>query len=89
MQKLEKTVEKQLGLENRNDYELFALVPLSKSDLYENIKKYNNPEIAIRLNDSSKYDLFLYLFYFFRPISAHHGGYARLQGKVPALDVEK
>ena len=55
MQKLEKTVEKQLGLENRNDYELFALVPLSKSDLYENIKKYNNPEIAIRLNDSSKY----------------------------------
>jgi hypothetical protein len=58
LQKIEKTVEKQLGLENRNDYELFALVPLSslnKEDLYDNIKKYNNPEIAIRLNDSSKF----------------------------------
>ena len=54
-------MEKQLGLENRNDYEIFALVPLSslnKEDLYENIKKYNNPEIAIRLNDSSKCHFF-------------------------------
>lgn len=61
LQKIEKTVEKQLGLDNRNEYELFALVPLSslnKEDLYSNIKKYNNPEIAIRLNDSSKFFFF-------------------------------
>lgn len=35
------------------------LSSLNKEDLYENIKKYNNPEIAIRLNDSSKYFLTL------------------------------
>ena len=49
-------------MDNRNDYELYALVPLSKSDLYENIKKYNNPEIAIRLNESSKSITIIYNF---------------------------
>ena len=38
------------------------LSSLNKEDLYENIKKYNNPEIAIRLNDSSKFNPLLYMF---------------------------
>jgi len=28
LQKIEKTVERQLGLENKSEYDLFALVPL-------------------------------------------------------------
>ena len=44
---------------NRNEYEMFALVPInSKSSndqvFMEMITKYNNPEIAVRVNDSSK-----------------------------------
>ena len=64
MQKIEKTVERQLGLENKSDYDLFALVPLrsdNKGDqlLFESIKKHSCPEIAIRLNDSSKLPILL------------------------------
>lgn len=52
-------MERQLGLENKSEYDLFALVPLrsdKKADLllFESIKKHSCPEIAIRLNDSSK-----------------------------------
>jgi len=57
--KIEKTIEKQMGIMNRNEYEMFALVPInSKScndkEFMDMITKYNNPEIAVRVNDSSK-----------------------------------
>jgi len=57
--KIEKTIEKQLGIMNRNEYEMFALVPInSKSSndqvFMEMLTRYNNPEIAVRVNDSSK-----------------------------------
>jgi len=33
---------------------MFALVPIDNdNDLVENMTKYNNPEIAVRLNDST------------------------------------
>ena len=63
--KIEKTIEKQLGITNRNEYEMFALVPINSKScndiaFMEMITKYNNPEIAVRLNDSSKFFDFLF-----------------------------
>ena len=57
--KIEKTIEKQMGIMNRNEYEMFALVPINSKScndqvFMEMITKYNNPEIAVRVNDSSK-----------------------------------
>ena len=57
--KIEKTIEKQLGIMNRNEYEMFALVPINSKScndqaFMEMITKYNNPEIAVRIMDSSK-----------------------------------
>ena len=48
-----------MGIEKRNEYEMFLLVPINSqtaSDqvLMDNISRYNNPEIAVRLNNSSK-----------------------------------
>jgi len=56
--KIEKTIEKQLGIMNRNEYEMFALVPINSKScndqaFMEMITKYNNPEIAVRISDSN------------------------------------
>ena len=48
-----------MGIMNRNEYEMFALVPINSKtsndkEFMDMISKYNNPEIAVRINDSSK-----------------------------------
>jgi len=47
-----------MGIMNRNEYEMFALVPINSKScndqvLMDMLSKYNNPEIAVRVNDSS------------------------------------
>ena len=58
MIKLEKTIEKQLGLSDHKEYEMFALVPINSKNCSDQafmdiINKYGNPEVAIRLNESN------------------------------------
>ena len=50
--KIERTVEQQLGLDDKSQYDLFAIVPLKGNDhhVFDLLQQHKNAEIAIRIN---------------------------------------
>ena len=53
LRKIQRTVQKQLGVQS-NDYTMYALVPINANNEALLSQLGANPEIAVRMNDSSK-----------------------------------
>ena len=51
---MQKTVQKQLGLTSKSEYELFAIVPITNEQSFlQHVSPNSNTEIAVRLTDSN------------------------------------